>query len=321
MKFIDRPLPLPSEAYDRALERMTGRLRRLPGLTGLYRLGSIKDPGISDIDLLAVFEDHYATRFDPRRHLTRTDRYLFAHRLFGLCERDFQCLMSRPSFFCLTPLFGPAPLEARPGNGAGDEIRTQVALEYLIGLWISFAMQKKMATIKLRSLFLQTNAALIDLEALKKKGSELYILAKQVRPWRKSWFENPDRMALAEWIVVLFEALDREMRSLLHDYPFYHQSGGRYRLSGNVTVLSGRRIGYICRTRGPFRSFPAPGSKRIYNALNRLNSYTFHFPVKDVRIVPPLHEKLLMEHRARAHNRTHLPHFAPLVSPLSLTPY
>ena len=319
MKFIDRPLPLPSEAYDRALERMTGRLRRLPGLTGLYRLGSIKDPGISDIDLLAVFEDHYATRFDPRRHLTRTDRYLFAHRLFGLCERDFQCLMSRPSFFCLTPLFGPAPPELGSDNGTGSQIRTQIALEYLIGLWITLVMQKRMSTIKLRSLFLQVNAALIDLKALDRHGGELFALAKQVRQWRKSWVN--DIGALAQWIENLLDALDREMRSLLLDYPFYHQSGGRYRLSANVTVLNDLRVGYVCRTRGPFRRFPAAGSKRVYNALNRLHRYTFHFPVKDVRSVASLHEKFAQEHRARAHNRAHLPHFSPLASPLSLTPY
>jgi hypothetical protein len=56
MKLVAQPQPARLEDYRRAAEELEERLRGLPGLVAVYRIGGVSAPGISDLDRVAVVD-------------------------------------------------------------------------------------------------------------------------------------------------------------------------------------------------------------------------------------------------------------------------
>ena len=73
LTFIDYPKFVPRAEYDKAIDRMVEKLKKIQGIVSVYQIGSINDPGISDIDLVAVFEDKISCNIDPRDNLSRIE--------------------------------------------------------------------------------------------------------------------------------------------------------------------------------------------------------------------------------------------------------
>ena len=57
MHFIRKPRYFPLIAYEKALLKMTERLKQVDGLIAIYQIGGLSTPGVSDIDILVVFEE------------------------------------------------------------------------------------------------------------------------------------------------------------------------------------------------------------------------------------------------------------------------
>lgn len=51
--------PIPMAHYQEAIDRLAARARTVPGVIGVYDLGPIRYPGLSDVDLLFVVEDGF----------------------------------------------------------------------------------------------------------------------------------------------------------------------------------------------------------------------------------------------------------------------
>ena len=98
MRVIDYPRRVTIVDYENAISRMVGQLVSMPGVTTVYQIGGVSNPGISDIDLVVVFEDGQRVSSDPCRGLNKSDSYLFAHGLFGINRGNF-AEASRHSFF------------------------------------------------------------------------------------------------------------------------------------------------------------------------------------------------------------------------------
>ena len=82
MKLIDLPLPRNSESYSIATQEVTTFLATEPHVQAVYQVGTVRHPGISDIDLLVVVADDAASERDPLAGLAPERRYLFTHSCF-----------------------------------------------------------------------------------------------------------------------------------------------------------------------------------------------------------------------------------------------
>ena len=89
MYLTNFPRFVPVSSYDFAIQRMVQKLKRQDGVVCIFQIGSINSPGISDIDMLVVFEDGVECSLNPLEDLSKRERYLFSHNLFGVSKTNF----------------------------------------------------------------------------------------------------------------------------------------------------------------------------------------------------------------------------------------
>jgi hypothetical protein len=87
-EFIITDLPhrvIPT-AYDNAIQKMAEWLMQFSEVLSVYQIGSVSQPGISDIDMVAVFKDDASFPAQPLEILNVHERQLWMlTETFSLC--------------------------------------------------------------------------------------------------------------------------------------------------------------------------------------------------------------------------------------------
>jgi len=165
----------------------------MQNVKSIYQLGSVSDPGISDIDILVIFSDNTGMNGDPRNVLDSKGKYLFTHQLFAIHESMINEFAQYYSFSNYRHLFGKKYIEELKNENdkaIDNEVKIQVAMEYLIKFFISLTVQRHFGIIKLRSFLLEAKAVSFDLTLLNISGGELFDIVQKVILVRKTWFEK-----------------------------------------------------------------------------------------------------------------------------------
>jgi len=92
VQFTQLPQPATFEDYDRAVEEVKVLCERSGVVRALYQIGNVSVPGLSDIDLILVFDEEAARkrRRIPRvEHLSPAARRLFLHDFFYTDPQSF----------------------------------------------------------------------------------------------------------------------------------------------------------------------------------------------------------------------------------------
>ena len=91
MKLIEYPKKSDLSCYEQAITRVTDQLMQADtGCVAVYQVGGVGSPGISDIDLVAVFADETEFQINPISQLPENLKYLFSHNLFGSSKSLFR---------------------------------------------------------------------------------------------------------------------------------------------------------------------------------------------------------------------------------------
>lgn len=313
----DLPRFVAPEVYEQTVADIAAALRSNHDLVSLYRIGSVASPGISDIDMVAVFRDGAGNGHDARRGIGETGRYLFVHSLYGASQSDF--LRAQPySFFSPYQLvFGKELLQGNV-TAADPLVRLQVAFEYLSKLFINYALQDAYGLLRIRSLLLHGKGAAIDLGYLSPNDHEWKYWIDPVMEWRKQWFTKPPSASeMTVWLKGFLRFLENFLHGQLARNHFYLPADKEFRLGRNLIVKRGER--YTCTARGIRPAFMAPLlGKKYLNLLNRLNRVTITLPYQTTGIPQPVLEYFEFNELHRANNRLHLPGYLPLTSSLHL---
>ena len=88
-RLINRPEAIPREDYQAAADFIVSQSGSIPGLKSIYRFGNITAPGISDLDLLFVFEDQASCQLNGFENLPLKFRKVFTHGIMALSESHF----------------------------------------------------------------------------------------------------------------------------------------------------------------------------------------------------------------------------------------
>ena len=199
----DYPQYVPYGIYERAINQMVERLIKYPGLLSIYQIGSISIPGISDIDMVAVFQDDAACDRNPLKELSRSERYLFVHGLYGVSTKHFHKAQCYTFFHNYNLLWGER-LSFWGKNLSKKKIRTlkiQIALEYLLKVYINITVERTYGIVKVRNLLLHTKALLYDLEFLGISSGRLYDLVEGMVTSRNNWFKSKPEKESVEVIL------------------------------------------------------------------------------------------------------------------------
>jgi len=162
------PRPCTREDYDHAIQKVAAHLIGWPEVVAVYQIGQVGEPGISDIDLIAVFDD-------KARRVARTykailddaDRYLFMHGVFGMPVSVFrrrQWLI--PIFDCHLIAGRDVSVRNELSEEEQRELTRIYGIEFLFVNLFSVLDQMVRRRLKVRNLLCSLKALAYDLKAL-----------------------------------------------------------------------------------------------------------------------------------------------------------
>ncbi|MCB9192431.1 MAG: hypothetical protein H6602_12275 [Flavobacteriales bacterium] len=309
MKFIDKPQPRTLEHYSLAIDEMTSRIRKLEGVLGIYQIGSVSNPGLSDIDMLVVFEDDAKILMDPVRNF-QSDTYLFTHQVYGVPKGYWNELRSLTFFHNYRFIEGEELPELRTELDS-DEIRQlkrQIALEFLVKMYIVLTVQLRYDIIKLRSFLLEGKALIYDLEFLGINSGNMFELVQQVIQIRADWWEKqPTEAELKNLIKKLYASLTDFLIEELRQAPLYLPTTESFQISRNISVSNGNfgaiSSGFVLPNFGLIQD------RKHFNLLNRFNRFKVTFPYSVSEKGSVVERRFQLLSQLRKHNSNRLPGF------------
>ena len=165
LNFIEYPKKIKSKVYDKTIKLVSKKLIEDKSVKSIYQIGHVKSPGISDLDLLVVYKDNESVLSNPRIWLSKQEKYIVTHNLFGVSEKDFKIMQNYSFFHNYKHIWGE---KYQIGSNLKLEeqriLKKQIALEYLLQMYLVFTVQINYQIINLRGLLLHVNALKYDLE-------------------------------------------------------------------------------------------------------------------------------------------------------------
>ena len=320
LHFIDYPHYVPYEGYEKTMSRMVDRLRSQAGVTAIFQIGSISNPGISDIDMLVVFEDGAECGLNPLQDLSKSERYLFFHSLYGVSKTHFHDAQRFTFFHNYRSLVGGG-LSVRDNDFPTEEIqilKTQTALEYLVKMYIKTVVERTYGIVKIRALLLETKAMLYDLEFLNIDSGKLFDLVKTVIHWRDHWFkQKPDRKILNIWHDTFSNELSESLQIMLQSNKFYLPEEPDLRIARNMRLIPAKHLDHS------HKGVTLPSSlgilgRKYFNLQHRFNFFQFKIPINYSNLPLVLQTYFDFLKMNRLENSLRLAHFIPLGSSLNI---
>ena len=205
-------------------------------IKAIYQLGSVRHPGISDLDILCVFENGSQLDLNIHNELPNTAGHILTHGLFGLFEEDVLAILNYSFISDLKLLKGPDILAQYPNEGMSDDLKPQLALEYLVKMFITLDIQLLYRTLKVRSFLLEARALIFDLELLGIKEGKLYELVQDVIELRGQWYAEPqERLRLEKLAKEIHAEMNAFLTSYLEVNDFYLPQD-KIRISRNTSL-------------------------------------------------------------------------------------
>lgn len=79
MKIFNEPEFINFSEYEEQIEKYKNRVKNIPGVNAIYLMGSIKAPGLSDIDIIVVVDDDFDAKLSCNFNVVGLDQRLFMH--------------------------------------------------------------------------------------------------------------------------------------------------------------------------------------------------------------------------------------------------
>jgi hypothetical protein len=318
-QIISAPMVRDRSDYGAAVGAVTDALRRIPGIAALFQLGGTDSPGISDIDLLAVFEDSARVDFDAAGLLAAHDKYLFTHNVSGISKSDFLTGGEFDVWYSARRLWGEALRPDSRGLGPGEReaVRRQTALEFLVENYIDLTIQRRYGVLKLRSTLQHVKAIRLDLELLGISSGPVFDMVQQVRRWLGRWFECPIRkLDIWNWMKSFYIELEALLSAELAKSPLFLPEDANLRFSRNITL----RQGEFLKNSSSGVSVPPHiigVQKRLFNLNTRLNSFVFDVPFTHRTSLRCLEDRYAYYRKIKRTGLAFWPRFDPFITGFS----
>lgn len=317
--FTDYPKYVSIKEYKNAIDEIVSRLGQYNGLVSVYQIGGINQPGISDIDLLAVFKDGVKCLSDPLKGISKTQKYLFIHSLYGVSKEYFYKAQNFTFFHNYTLLDGENLISNQISLTKSDikTLKCQIALEYLIKMYTSITVELTYQIVRIRTLLLHAKALIYDLEFLDVTNGVLFELLQKIVLWRDNWFKDKkSKRELTIWLKGFYKELTEFLKTVLNEKGFYLPEMCNHRISKNMTLVMSEKFGYS------HRGFTLPSvfgglGRRYFNIQHNWNNFLFYVPIKTPKDFDILARYFQFLSDIKNQNMIFLPNFLQLSSSLN----
>ncbi len=317
-KFIDRPSPITRQLYDETIACIVNKNKQLDGLKAIYKFGNITTPGISDLDLIFVFENGVTCLKNGFESLPKHQKVLFTHGIMAISEKHF----TENTHFNLWSdqqlLFGSAPSSYHRLRTQEEErsLSVQTAIEYIIINYIDLKIQNSYKVIKIRSLLQHMKGLLYDLQMLNDSKNPISSPLLQLKQWIQFWFQTPPSdNDIREWVSNFGPQFDAFIQETLIKSPLFLPEMERYVISKNMKLWKAEKLDYS-RTGILLPSMLSLFGRNYFKLQHKLNRFDFYCPITH-NTSEIVKERFEFLKRMKVYNREHLPNFMTMISSLT----
>ncbi|WCO01134.1 hypothetical protein [Psychroserpens ponticola] len=317
IELIEYPSAISLDKYSALKAKMVKELLAHNSILSVYQMGSVKDPGISDLDLICVFQNDSENRNDYRSNLSQDEKLILTHGLFGVEKKDLEEALPYNLMSNLQLLGGEDMNLNKVESLNNTGLNQQIAIEYLVKMFITLDTQKTLKIVKLRSFLLLAKAISFDLKLLNISEGKLYDLVERVLKFRSIWFTNqPNKKEITNLILEFHTETKLLLERLFIDEKFYLPVN-EINLPGNFNIQKADVFG------SSHKGFVLPSQfkflgKKYINLQYRLNQFQYSMPFDIPKNDSILKNRFEFTQYLVDKNRMQYPAFFPIMSSLSL---
>jgi hypothetical protein len=317
LKFIDYPENIDKLAYDNLKQKIVSNLKSFSQVKSIYQMGSVKEPGISDLDIICVFEENSNCNINIRNELSAEEKKILTHSLFGVEKNYFEQARNYNLISNLNLLHGDNIQTDSTFSPTNDKIQRQIALEYMLRMYLSLSEQVYYGVVKLRSFLLLGKAIAFDLELLKINSGKLYDLVNKILNYRSTWFtKTPSPEMLENLIISFLNELEFLLKNEFHKNYFYLPIDP-------ITFPEGYSIHQSDKFKYVREGFILPSmfsvlGKKYINLQRRFNTVKYFIPFEIPLVESEIDNRFVFGRKLYEINNERYLHFMPLNSSLSI---
>lgn len=317
-KLINFPVFHDRDKYKQAIDKAVNIISKEKTVNTIYNFGKIRNPGISDADILVVFKDNSACSLNLLTKIGNDNRYYFTHTQLGMPESLLKKIYLYQLHVSLDLIYGnPVSFENVVHSDADRiSLEKQIALEYMINACLKNYRIKYDGKLKVRSLLLEAYALRHDLKWLGISSGKLFNLVEQIVEWRNNWFESkPVNNDIISWFEEYCIALEDSLKNIFLTHQFYIPKerltyrDARIFQSQNFKVKPIQFPSYL------YKSLPLLPQKFI---TKKLNKYNLYIPSKVAEPDSFLSKRFEFLKECDIYNKNQLPHFYPFTTVMSI---
>ncbi|MEP7265061.1 MAG: hypothetical protein ABI772_11215 [Bacteroidota bacterium] len=320
MKYINRPSSIERKLYDEATQWMVQNVSGYPGLKSFYRFGNITVPGISDLDLLLVFENDVKCIHTGFEGMPEQFKQLYTHGIMAISENHFY-KNHHYTLWSDHVLLSGEDLELTWKENKTEAqltaLKIQTAIEFLIANYIDLKIQLVYKTINLRSFLQHMKGIIYDLEFLGITSGSVMKQLQELKFVIQHWFsQTPSDTVLDKWI----EHFDKDYESFCNEifiqHPMYLPLMEQYQVSRNAVLKDSQRLSFQHNGMVLPSIFSVFG-KKMMRLQNRFNSFHFGMPIIHQTSLPIIAERFEFLKEMKSYNRKYLPGFMTITTSIT----
>jgi hypothetical protein len=311
MKLIDLPRFIDLEAYDSLKLKLINHFSQFSDVKSIYQLGSVNDPGISDLDILIIVDNRSEDL--NMISLLRDEQYILTHPIFICKELFLLKSLNYTHFTNLNLIYGQNLIPAKINHK--KEVEEQIALEFLLNFYISLKIQMSFKVIKVRAFLLQAKALKFDFNLLEYENTKLVTCFELINKFRSSILKKKNASTscakLMEILLTLFEQIE-----LVFANHALFLNDQKIKIASNIILKEGKELSIIKRG----LSLPKAlifNSKKMLNIQKRWVAFEVFVPIKksDNSI---LDERIKFMEEMVNYHKLHFPDFMSLSTGLNI---
>lgn len=222
LKFVDFPQQLSLQEYIKNKREFVGYFKCHPAVRAIYEIGSINNPGISDLDLILVLRDKGVLESSDYEFLNKLQNSIFIHSPFVISDSLFSYINYIFYASNMHKLAGKTYKFLQPtSNSQHNQLAWLICAEAAVGRLGDIVYQITLREqVSLRKLLLKLNSIKHNINLLRKVDengdrNEWKEFIKQISELRKTWFllqkeKQIERacLCLDRGVLVLLEIID-----------------------------------------------------------------------------------------------------------------